>query len=172
MVGIANMQKLEFDDSYQFKIQLSDRKTIELKKGGAETNVTYDNRYEYIQRALITRLTESTQQILAIKRGLYKIIPAPLFKIMTHRDIEIAVCGRKTIDFDLLKRHTRYSLNLNEDLLLIKNLWEMLNELQPDDRIRFVKFCWGQERLPENDEAFERNHIRFMIKPNLDRKRP
>ena len=67
--------------------------------------------------------------------------------------------------------HTRYSLNLNEDQKLIQHLWEMLNELDASDRIRFVKFCWGQERLPENDEAFERNHIRFMIKPNMDKKK-
>lgn len=126
---------------------------------------------EFIQRSLIARFTENYQQIESIKKGICKIIPAPLLKIMTHKDIEVAVCGKKNIDLDLLKRHTRYSLNLNEDQKLIQHLWEMLNELDASDRIRFVKFCWGQERLPENDEAFERNHIRFMIKPNMDKKK-
>ena len=29
-----------------------------------------------------------------------------------------------------------------------------------------MKFCWGQERLPANDEEFERTQTRFMIKPS------
>ena len=29
-----------------------------------------------------------------------------------------------------------------------------------------MKFCWGQERLPANDEEFERCQIRFMLKPS------
>ena len=35
------------------------------------------------------------------------------------------------------------------------------------ERLKFIKFCWGQERLPINSEEFERNNIRFMIKPQL-----
>lgn len=26
-----------------------------------------------------------------------------------------------------------------------------------------MKFCWGQERLPVNDEEYERTHTRFMV---------
>jgi hypothetical protein len=36
------------------------------------------------------------------------------------------------------------------------------------DRLKFIKFCWGQERLPVNSEEFERNNIRFMIKPSMN----
>lgn len=75
------------------------------------------------------------------------------------------VCGRKKVDFDLLKRHTIYSAGVKEDAPHIKFLWSVLNELQHSDSLRFIKFCWGQERLPANDEEFERNQIRFMIKP-------
>ena len=48
-------------------------------------------------------------------------------------------------------------------------MWEALNEITEEEKLRFVKFCWGQERyrkiikfflkkrLPANDEEFERN---------------
>ena len=32
-----------------------------------------------------------------------------------------------------------------------------------------MKFCWAQERLPANDEEFERHHIRFMVKPSMNK---
>lgn len=170
---ISSSSKDDFEQNMAgtFTLPLSDGKIIELKPNGKNITLTYENRIEFIKRALIARITESSQQVNAIRRGISKIVPAPLLQIMTHKDLEIAICGKKTIDFDLLKRHTRYSLFLNEDNQLINYLWETLNELDPSDRVRFVKFCWGQERLPENDEAFERNHIRFMIKPNIDQKR-
>jgi len=53
------------------------------------------------------------------------------------------VCGKKEVDFDLLKRHTSYSGGLNENCELIKNLWEVLSEMSPEEKLRFVKFCWG-----------------------------
>lgn len=48
----------------------------------------------------------------------------------------------------------------------MKYLWEVLKELSDTEKLRFVKFCWGQERLPANDEEFERTQTRFMIKPS------
>jgi other hect domain ubiquitin protein ligase E3 len=67
------------------------------------------------------------------------------------------------VDVDLLQRHTKYH-GLTEDAPRIKFLWETLKELSETEKLRFVKFCWGQERLPANDEEFERNQVRFMIK--------
>ena len=40
--------------------------------------------------------------------------------------------------------------------------------MSEEDQLRFIKFCWGQERLPANDEEFFRARVRFMVKPALD----
>jgi len=39
------------------------------------------------------------------------------------------VCGRKKVDFDLLKRHTIYSAGIKEDSPHIQFLWSVLHEL-------------------------------------------
>jgi other hect domain ubiquitin protein ligase E3 len=85
--------------------------------------------------------------------------------VISGKDIEIWVSGKSKVDVDLLKKHTRYSGNLNEESPRIKYLWAVLRELSETEKLRFVKFCWGQERLPANDEEFERTQVRFMIKP-------
>merc|ERR1719259_860117 len=77
------------------------------------------------------------------------------------------VCGQNIIDFNLLRKHTRYSGNLNEESQLIKNFWETLFSFSNADKQRFIKFCWGQERLPSSSQEFENSHIRFMVKPSL-----
>jgi len=100
-----------------------------------------------------------------IKRGIAQIIPISLLNCITAKNLEIWVCGKKKVDFDLLRRHTRYSGGLNEDSLVAKALWETLFSLNDQESLKFIKFCWGQERLPANDEEFDRNQIRFLVKP-------
>lgn len=69
------------------------------------------------------------------------------------------------MDVELLKKHTKYSGGLNEESRRIKFFWDIMRELPEIDRLKIIRFCWGQERLPINSEEFERNNIRFMIKP-------
>jgi hypothetical protein len=104
-------------------------------------------------------------QIEAVRKGLSRLIPKPFLNTVSATDLETWVCGKKEVDFDLLKRHTRYAGTLNENSDLIKNFWEVLNSFSTNEKLRFVKFCWAQEILPANDEEFDRNMFRFMIKP-------
>ena len=123
------------------------------------------------------RVQESRLQIRAIRKGLTTIIPSPFLDsknlmvvvlislVVSARDLEIWVCGKAQVDFQLLKRHTKYTGGLTDESPRIKIFWDVLSDLREDDKLRFVKFCWGQERLPANDEEFERTNTRFMIKP-------
>ncbi|KAL4466976.1 hypothetical protein ABPG74_010573 [Tetrahymena malaccensis] len=164
---IDSCEKTVFQESFfeTYTTTLSDLSTVELKKNGSKINVTYEDRQDYIARVVEAKIRESSLQIQAIKNGLTQIIPQSLLNTVRSADLEMWVCGRKKVDFDLLKRHTIYSPSINENTPHIKYLWEVLHELSHTESLRFVKFCWGQERLPANDEEFERNQIRFMIKP-------
>ena len=86
--------------------------------------------------------------------------------MVTARDLEIWVCGKSKVDFVLLKRHTKYLGDLTVDSERIKMFWDVVSNFREDDKLRFIKFCWGQERLPANDEEFERTNTRFLIKPS------
>ena len=49
----------------------------------------------------------------------------------------------------------------------------MLEEFGQEDRRRFIKFAWAQERLPSSDEDFERYpRTRMMIKAYTGRQPP
>ncbi len=57
----------------------------------------------------------------------------------------------------------------NENSKVVKWFWEILEEFNDEERIKFIKFCRAQERLPSTSEEFERLQIKFKIKPNMEK---
>jgi len=92
------------------------------------------------------------------------MIPKSLLNIVTSKDLEIWVCGKNIIDVELLSRHTKYTGEYNEDHEVMKMFWRMMDELHETDKQKFIKFCWGQERIPPNDASFASQNVRLMIK--------
>ena len=88
---------------------------------------------------------------------------------MTYKELERLVCGVKTVDIDLLKSHSKYSIDLNENNYKVIWLWEILNQFSDEDKIKFVKFCYAQERLPSTHDEFEKLQIVFTIKSYIDK---
>jgi len=159
----ADQFESEFMES--FTAMLSDMSSIDLIENGSNIQVTYDRREEYGELLLKERLRESAIQCKAVRKGISMVVPQAMLNLLTHQEISSLVCGKPTVDLEMLKRHTRYGKGLNENSDRVKFLWETLAELSESDKLRFIKFCWGQERLPANDEEYEQRQVRFMIKP-------
>jgi len=148
----------------KFQISLSDKSIRPLMPNGSQLEVTYANRHQYIRLAEQTRLHESRAQIEAIRKGLSDVVPLPLLNMLTWQDLEWRICGKPKIDFKLLKRHTEYS-GVSSDAPHIQFFWEVLEGMTVDEARAFVRFAWGQERLPSSDQEFERTSTRMLIKP-------
>ena len=154
-----------------FAVTLSDGSTLELCENGLTIPVTFENKNEYVIKAISARLNEAATQCIAIKNGLSKIIPEGLLNLMTPEELKEAVCGKIKCDLELLKRNTEYGGSDPRELEnsnAVKWLWEVLEEISEEDKLKFIVFCWGQERLPANDEEFKQSKTRFMIKPAMN----
>jgi len=147
-----------------FTAWLSDKSKQLLKKDGEHTKVTYENRLDYADLTESARLSEGSLQLKAIQAGLSDLIPAPLLSLCTWQDLEWKVCGKPHIDIGLLRRHTMCS-GVASDASHIAYFWQTLQDFNQNDRRGFLRFAWAQERLPVNDEEFERTKTRMMIKP-------
>jgi hypothetical protein len=99
-------------------------------------------------------------------RGLHSIVPAAVFELFSHKDIEWRVCGSAIISVDMLQRHTEYNL-MPADAPVVTMFWQTLRELTQEDLRRFIRFAWGQERLPVDDDEWKRTNTRMMIKPYM-----
>ncbi|CDW79829.1 hect domain and rcc1-like domain-containing protein [Stylonychia lemnae] len=174
---MLNSNKKLYEDSIfeTWVVTLSDETVVELRQNGKEERVQYEDRIAYIKQSIQTRLRECSLQCEAIKRGVSKIVPEALLNMVTYNELETWVCGKNIVDIDLLKRHTKYggdtkTVILNEESRRVKWFWEVLRDFTEEDKQKFIKFCWGQQRLPANDEEFDRRQVRFMIKPAMNNK--
>jgi hypothetical protein len=74
-----------------------------------------------------------------MKRGIVKVVPEALLNMVTSTELETWVCGKKIVDIDLLRRHTKYggdkkSEILTEDSRRIKFFWQVLHEFIEEDK--------------------------------------
>ena len=147
-----------------FTTALSDQSIVELKPNGANELVTAANRQQYISLAIAARLSEHTQQLDAIRRGIARILPAQLLNVLSWRELAVLIAGKADIDVELLRRHTEYS-GCSESSPHIRMFWQLLRSFDQHHRRLFIRFAWAQDRLPATDDEFNRAHVRFLIKP-------
>ena len=117
------------------------------------------------------RLNESNVQIISIIKGINKIIPMSVLQYFTWEEMERLVCGKKTVDIELLEKNTIISPELEKKNYLVKWVWEIVKEFSEEERIQFVKFCYAQERLPYTQEEYDQKQIQFSIKFNANFKK-
>lgn len=163
-VSECTPEEFERDIDETFTTFLSDKTKVPLVKGGENIKVTDANRGEYVRLVEKARLNESHLQVAALRRGVGDTVPIQLLNLCTWKDIEWKVCGEPRIDVNLLRRHTTCS-GLPSDAPHVGYFWQTLQEFSQQDRRGFLRFVWAQERLPVNDEEFERTKTRMMIKP-------
>jgi hypothetical protein len=91
--------------------------------------------------------------------------------VLTYKELERLVSGVKTVDISLLKAYTKLTKDLTNDSNRVKWLWEILSDFTEEERIKFVKFCWAQERLPSTHQEFQKLQVTFTIKSYIDKNR-
>jgi other hect domain ubiquitin protein ligase E3 len=166
-----NKEKEEIEDVFNYNCILSDGSLKNFKQNKEKKELilsksTPAERLKYISMLIYYRLNEAEIQINSIKQGLSKIIPLSILQLFTGKELSLLVCGKKDVDIELLKQNTKLSNDLKEDSKEVRWLWEILNEITPEEKIKFIKFCWAQERLPTSHEEYVKNQIAFTIKYN------
>jgi len=102
-------------------------------------------------------------QLEAILKGLNDIIPAPLLTLLTWQDLQLRVCGRSTLDLEVLKRHTQYRGGIFPTDKHIQYFWKVLEEFNEEEKRLFLRFAYGRERLPPESELKNENMKIFPI---------
>ncbi|ETO31097.1 HECT domain and RCC1-like domain-containing protein [Reticulomyxa filosa] len=173
-------RKHEFENEVKetFMTTLSDMTLVELKPNGSDIPVTFENRREYVSLVYQVRLNEHMPHVECIRQGIHKIVPIHLLTLFTWEELERLICGIPDINIDLLRRHTIYDKAIDPNSEYIEWFWKILHEFSPENKRKFIRFTWAQERLPNNDEEFTRLRLRFLIKPviksvaNIDQSLP
>ena len=69
---------------------LSDGSVKELKEGGGDIKVTFQNRKEFLEAMKKVRLKEFDKQISALQRGLLSVVPQVILTFSCRKGILVA----------------------------------------------------------------------------------
>jgi len=136
----------------------ADRKLCPLAPNGTKINVTWETRMVYASLMFSFRKHEFAEQVTAIREGLCEVIPVCVLMLYQGHELEIEICGKKTVDIPLLKRHTNYEGGYEENHPVIVRFWKVLEHRFDDEmRQKFLQFVWGRSRLPNDDQDWTQN---------------
>ncbi|KAK4700563.1 hypothetical protein P7C70_g5684, partial [Phenoliferia sp. Uapishka_3] len=80
---------------------------VDLVEGGRDKVVTNENKAEYVRLIADQRLsTEIKDQIGALLKGLYEVVPKDLLKIFSEKELELLISGLPDIDVDEWRANT------------------------------------------------------------------
>ncbi|KAK7467957.1 hypothetical protein BaRGS_00036800 [Batillaria attramentaria] len=147
--GINETNFHEFIPIDCFEGQSSAGNMVAVVPGGKSIPLHFNNRLQYVDSVLQYRLHEWDTQVSWIREGMSWIVPVPLLTLLTAESLEQLVCGTAEVSIEILRKVVRYR-GLDENHVLIKWFWTILEDFTNEERIQFLRFISGRTRLPSN----------------------
>jgi hypothetical protein len=119
--------------------------------------VTRANWQEYVRLVETVRLKESAAMMGAFQEGMAAVVPQELLPLFTEEEVEQLICGVREVDVELLKKCTDYEDGVDPDAPHVKAFWEVLEEMQAEERTDFLRFAWARSRMPASAKDFPMN---------------
>ncbi|KAJ0392770.1 hypothetical protein P43SY_009330 [Pythium insidiosum] len=137
-----------------FTVLSSARQEVELVPGGRNIRVAWEDKDAYARAVETYRLTEFRGVCDDIRRGIATILPIATLGLFTASEFATLVCGKPTVDVDLLRRRTIYGDGCQASDPHIAFFWDVLSEFSDEQKSSFLRFVWGRSRLPTHAADF------------------
>jgi hypothetical protein len=156
--GLQQLLDYEADDvEYVFCLtfeitwmDLGKEQKVELKPGGADIEVTNDNKEEYVLLYVKWLLVDSIRpQWDAFSSGINIIMEgSSLRNLFTPTELELLVVGSPDLDFAALQSNAEYEGGFDKDSPVVENLWKFVKETDRETQMKFLKFTTGNCKAP------------------------
>jgi len=122
----------------------------ELKEGGKDIEVTFENREEYVRRYCDYTFNSSIErQYNAFRKGFDQCVSGTLFRqLFRYDELELLICGSKELDFRALETAATYQDGFTSSSDPVRWFWEVVHDLSPDEKKSLLQFCTGCDRAP------------------------
>merc|ERR1711871_402967 len=120
--------------------------------GGENTPITLGNWREYRQSVEHLRLRESLTMTKSIRDGLGCVLPLELFSLFDENEMEKMITGSSVVDIAKLRETAEYE-EIDENSPVVSYFWEVLEEMDSDDRTMFLRFVCARSRLPTTSKS-------------------
>jgi len=132
------------------EIRFGESVTIPLKPGGEKIEVNESNKLEYISLFCNYKLNlQIDAQSKAFLQGLKSCIDLSWIKLFDQRELQFLISGERRKGFDVFDLQSHVEVRgFTRDDITLKCLWEVLNEMNDDERSLFLHFITGCSRPP------------------------
>ncbi|CAI9732140.1 E3 ubiquitin-protein ligase HECTD3-like isoform X2 [Octopus vulgaris] len=147
---LVNLDEHKFlPENRLWSTTLSDGTEVHLRldEDGNPRRLKYDERRDYCAEVKKIRMSESSKQIAAIRKGLLQVIPEDVLRLTTWQELEKRVCGEAEITVEALQKSV-HLVDLEPNDLQVKHFWEAVKNFSNEDRSRLLRFVTGRRRLP------------------------
>ncbi|XP_063077920.1 probable E3 ubiquitin-protein ligase HERC3 isoform X1 [Engraulis encrasicolus] len=126
-----------------------DNKEVELDPQEAGKPVTNSNKKQFVQAYVDYALSKSVEEVFEeFKRGFFKVCARDTVEMFHPEELQEMLVGREDYDWDILRQNAQYEYGFNESHPTMVLFWEVFNELSEDDKIAFLLFLTGFDRVP------------------------
>ncbi|XP_071808408.1 probable E3 ubiquitin-protein ligase HERC4 [Asterias amurensis] len=123
--------------------------TTELKPGGAEVDVTLENKQEYVDRYVDFVLNTSVEkQYSFFSKGFLHVCGGRVFNLFHPQELMDMVIGDEHYDWDEFEQSVEYKGEYYRQHPTIKIFWEVFRELVLEQKKKFLVFLTGTDRVP------------------------
>jgi len=128
--------------------------TIELIEGGKDIPVTEENKTDFVNKMMQWRLVDRVAvQADALVAGFHSVLPLEYLEAFTAAELELLLCGSVEVDLDDWKINTLYKSGYSSDSEIVKWLWDIVDSMKNDDRLRLLQFVTGTSSIPSRGFA-------------------
>jgi len=121
---------------------------VDLVPNGRNVEVTNANKSEYVRLIAENRLTtEIRDQIGALLKGLYEVVPKDLLQIFSEKELELLISGLPEIDVDEWRANTDLN-NFAPGHPVIGYFWRAVRSFSHEERAKLLQFVSGSSRVP------------------------
>jgi ubiquitin-protein ligase E3 C len=140
------------DLGLSFELHESTTATIELMPGGSTIPVFKENVIQFIHLAAHQKMNvRGSRQTAAFLHGFRDIIPSQWVRLFSAYELQKLISGDdavKGIDVRGMMAVMRYSGGLHPTQPIVHWLWEVVDEMTPDQQRKFLKFMTSCSRQP------------------------
>uniref|UniRef100_A0A7S3JVZ5 HECT-type E3 ubiquitin transferase n=1 Tax=Aureoumbra lagunensis TaxID=44058 RepID=A0A7S3JVZ5_9STRA len=128
---------------------------------------SHSTKIEYAQKLWHYHLIDAHRRALwYMAKGLYAVIPPAMLCIFDAHELELLVCGSRSVDIDDWARNTDYTGDYRRRGAkhpVIVWFWTVLRSWDHHQRSKFLQFCTGSNRVPcHGFAALQRNDGKYQ----------
>ena len=143
----------------RFSTYLSDGSWVLLIPDGESVPVTIKNWRRYVHLVEMTRLTENFCLLKVLIDGIACVLPREILPLFTANEVRLLFTGERKLDIEVLQANTEYE-NISPTSDLVGYFWDVLHDMDDDERTQFLRFVWARSRMPASAQDF---HTKFKL---------